>query len=798
MTKPVQSLHGTRPRAQEDAPSDKTRLVKTLQEGGLIILPVRRMVLFPGASVPIAVGRPRSVAAVDMAIGSDQPIGVIMQKEAETNEPGADDLYHVGTLARIVQHQPAANGARHLVCEGIERIRITGYRSGMPFLVATFEPIEEAQAHGAEIDARFLQLKERALEVLNLLDGIPQEFVIAVASIEDPSQLANMVAQHIDLESQEKQEILETVDLGDRLDRMIEILGYRIEVLKLSRDISQQTRERLSTQQREHILRQQLTEIRRELGELDGFGRELEELEQAIMAAGMLPEAQAHALKDLARLQKVPEASAEHSLIRASLETLVKLPWKVQDSPEIDIEAARRILDADHYGLGKVKQRILEYLAVLKLNPEGRSPILCFVGPPGVGKTSLGQSIARALGRRFGRLSLGGVHDEAEIRGHRRTYIGAMPGSIMKTIERVGARDCVLMLDEIDKLGTGVGGDPSAALLEVLDPAQNDTFRDNYLDVPFDLSKVAFIATANILDTVPRPLLDRMEVIELSGYTQEEKLQIASRYLVKRQLKANGLTTTQCRINKSALKVIIDGYTRESGVRNLEREIGTVARRVAVLIAEGEVEKLSVNADDIERLLGAPRFVSEIALRTSMPGVATGLAWTPVGGDILFIESTKYIGKGRLLLTGQLGDVMRESAQAALSLLRARAAGLAIDPDIFEKADVHLHVPAGAIPKDGPSAGVAMFLSLVSLFRGECIRSDTAVTGELSLRGLVLPVGGIKEKVIAADRAGVKRVCLPAGNRRDFDDIPDSTKKRLDFIWLETVDDALRAALDAC
>jgi ATP-dependent Lon protease len=786
------------PSAGQDVSANEAGLIAELPDDALIILPVRRMVLFPGATVPIAIGRPKSIAAIEVAIQAGRPVGVVMQREAEIADPGPDDLFKVGTLARIIRHMPTGNDVHHVICEGLQRIRLKEFRPDFPFLVANYAPIKDTEERSAEIDARFLQLKERALEALGLLDGIPQEFINAIAAIDRPSALADLVAQHMDLESQEKQEILETADLKTRLDRMIDILGYRIEVLKLSQDIGRQTQEKLSAQQREHILREQLQEIRRELGETDGSGAELAQLKADIEAAGMPDEARVHALKDLARLERIPEASMEYGMVRTNLETLAQLPWRVAVARDIDIAKAREILDEDHFGLEKIKQRILEFLAVHKLNPEGNSPILCFVGPPGVGKTSLGQSIARAMGRDFARLSLGGVHDEAEIRGHRMTYVGAMPGNIIKTLQRTGSRDCVLMLDEMDKMGASAHGDPASAMLEVLDPAQNNTFRDNYLGVPFDLSKIVFIATANVLEAIARPLRDRMEVIELAGYTAEEKLEIARQYLVKRQLAANGLKASQCRINKSALKAIIDGYTREAGVRNLEREIGAVARRVAIRIAEGKADKVSVNEADVHDILGPPRFKAELALRTSSPGVATGLAWTPVGGDILFIEATKFKGNGKLILTGQLGDVMRESAQAALSLVKARAAQLKIDPDVFGAVDLHIHLPAGAIPKDGPSAGVALFIALVSLFKDECVRSDTAMTGEISLRGLVLPVGGIKEKVIAAQRAGVKRVMLPAENQRDFDEIPESVRKRLEFIWLQTVDDAIGAALKAC
>jgi ATP-dependent Lon protease len=566
-------------------------------------------------------------------------------------------------------------------------------------------------------------------------------------------------------------------------------------VLRLSKQIGEQTQESLSGRQREHILREQLRQIQKELGEGEDGEAEIAELREAIDKAGMSEEAETQAKKELRRLERMPEASAEHGMIRTYLDWLIELPWSKLSEETIDIAEARRILDEDHYGLPKVKQRILEYLAVRKLNPDGNSPILCFVGPPGVGKTSLGQSIARAMGRQFGRISLGGVHDEAEIRGHRRTYVGALPGNIVQALRKAETRNPVFMLDEMDKLSASFHGDPSAALLEVLDPAQNSTFRDNYLAVPFDLSKVMFIGTANVLDQIPAPLRDRMEVIEIPGYTEDEKVEIAKRYLVKRQLEASGLKPEQCEITEEALRTIIDGYTREAGVRNLEREIGAVCRHVAMQIAEGEQSRMRIDVDDLHGILGARKVDNEVAMRTSVPGVATGLAWTPTGGDILFIECTKVPGKGRLILTGQLGDVMKESAQAALSLLKVRGGLLGIEQSVFDTSDIHLHVPAGAIPKDGPSAGVAMFIALASLFTGRTVRSDIAMTGEISLRGLVLPIGGVKNKVLAAVRAGIKTVMLPERNRRDFEDIPEAAREAVKFVWMSTVDDALAAAL---
>jgi ATP-dependent Lon protease len=546
------------------------------------------------------------------------------------------------------------------------------------------------------------------------------------------------------------------------------------------------------------LLREQMAAIQRQLGEgEEGKAAEIAELDKAIGDAGMPKEVEDHARKELRRLQRMPEAAGEYGMVRTYLDWLIELPWKLADEKPIDIAAARRILDEDHYDLEKIKRRIIEFLAVRKLSPQGKAPILCFVGPPGVGKTSLGQSIARAMDRKFVRVSLGGVHDEAEIRGHRRTYIGALPGNIIQAIRKAGSRNCVMMLDEIDKLGAGIQGDPGAALLEVLDPEQNNTFRDNYLGVPFDLSRVVFITTANMLDTIPGPLRDRMEIISLAGYTADEKMEIAHRYLVRRQTEANGLKAGQAEIDDDALREIIQNYTREAGVRSLERQIGQVLRHAAVRIAEDQSSgPIRIARSDLVAILGAPQFESETAMRTSVPGVATGLAWTPVGGDILFIEATRVPGSGRLILTGQLGEVMRESAQAALSIVKNRATALGIDASRFEKSDIHIHVPAGAIPKDGPSAGVAMFMALVSLMTERTVRSDTAMTGEISLRGLVLPVGGIKEKVVGAHRAGIRRIMLPERNRKDYDDIPEIARKEVEFIWLERVEEAVAAALE--
>jgi ATP-dependent Lon protease len=656
--------------------------------------------------------------------------------------------------------------------------------------------IPEVEQRTAEIEARFLNLQRQAIEAVELMPQAPQELVAALQSATSPAALADLAAAYMDIKPDEKQEILETIDVVTRMEKVSRLLAHRIEVLRLSQEIGKQTKAALDERQREVLLREQMAAIQRQLGEGDGKAAEIAELTAAIAKANMPKEVEDQAKKELRRLERMPEAAAEYGMVRTYLDWLIELPWGLPEEKPIDLAEARRILDEDHYGLEKIKRRILEYLAVRKLAPHGKAPILCFVGPPGVGKTSLGQSIARAMGRKFVRVSLGGVHDEAEMRGHRRTYVGALPGNIIQAIRKTGERNCVMMLDEIDKLGRGIHGDPSAALLEVLDPEQNNTFRDNYLAVPFDLSRIVFITTANVLDTIPGPLRDRMEVISLAGYTDDEKLQIARRYLVPRQFEANGLKPEQAEIDDAALQEIIRHYTREAGVRNLEREIGKVLRHAAVQIADGSTGHVRIAAGDLHGILGAPQFESEVAMRTSVPGVATGLAWTPVGGDILFIEATRIPGSGKLILTGQLGDVMRESVQAALSLVKSRAESLGVDPALFEKSDIHVHVPAGAIPKDGPSAGVAMFMALVSLLTGRMVRHDTAMTGEISLRGLVLPVGGIKEKVVAAARAGLTRVMLPARNRKDFEDIPEAARKSLEFVWLERVDEAVAAALE--
>jgi ATP-dependent Lon protease len=775
----------------------QTATLPPLPSDAIAIIPVRDITLFPGVVMPVTVGRERSIAAAQHAVREQRQIGLLMQRDREVADPLPVDLHRMGTVANVVRYVTAPDGSHHLVAQGDERFLVVEFLSGWPFLVARVQRISDQEPKTPEMEARFLNLQRQTLEALELLPQVPAELMTAVQSLGSAGSLADFATAYMDLKPDEKQEILETTDVSARMDKVSRLLAHRIEVLRLSQEIGRQTKAALDERQREVLLREQMAAIQRQLGEGEqGKAQEMAELSQAIAKAGMPKEVEDQAKKELRRLERMPEAAAEHGLVRTYLDWLIELPWTLPEEQPIDIAQARKILDEDHYGLDKIKRRIVEYLAVRKLAPNGKAPILCFVGPPGVGKTSLGQSIARAMNRKFVRVSLGGVHDEAEIRGHRRTYIGALPGNIIQAIRKAGTRNCVMMLDEIDKLGSGIQGDPRAALLEVLDPEQNNTFRDNYLGVPFDLSRVVFLTTANVLDQVPGPLRDRMEVISLSGYSAEEKFAIAKRYLIARQLTANGLQPGQVEIDDDALREIIGLYTHEAGVRNLEREIGKTLRHSAVRIAEGQSGPIRITRDDIAAVLGAPRFENEVAMRTSVPGVATGLAWTPVGGDILFIEATRVGGSGRLILTGQLGEVMRESAQAALSIVKNRATSLGIDERLFEKSDIHIHVPAGAIPKDGPSAGVAMFTALVSLLTERAVRSDTAMTGEISLRGLVLPVGGIKEKLAAAARAGLKRVLLPARNRKDLEDVAEETRKQLELVWLERVEDAMEAALE--
>jgi ATP-dependent Lon protease len=788
-TKVLSNENQDRPSAAGAAPGSATAS-KPLPADALIVIPMRNTVLFPGVITPITVGRASSVAAAQEAVRSERKVGFALQRDAQKNDVRPEDLYWVGTAGQVVRYITGAEGAHHLVVQGLSRFRVLEFLEGWPFMVARIEMVKQDESASPEIEARFLQLKQQAVEAIELLPNAPEELAVVVQQVSSPALLSDMVANLLDVKNEDKQDLLETFDLKRRLDKVLELLSERVGVLRISKEIGEKTKKQFDERQREHVLREQMRQIQKELGEGDDTAAEIEELKKSIDDAGMPEDIHKHAVKELKRLQRMGEGSAEGSMLRTYLEWLAELPWKNEEAKPIDISEARKVLDEDHFGLEKIKRRILEHLAVRKLNPSGKSPILCFVGPPGVGKTSLGQSIARATGRKFQRIALGGVHDEAEIRGHRRTYIGALPGNVIQAIRRAESKNTVLMFDEIDKLGQGgFHGDPSSALLEVLDPEQNSHFRDNYLAVDFDLSKVMFITTANVLDTIPGPLRDRMEIIQLPGYTEEEKLEIAKRYLVRRQLEANGLNPGNVGVTDNALRSIIGDYTREAGVRNLEREIGAVLRSAAMRIAEGFSGKLEIKAEDLHAILGARRFENEVAQRTAVPGVATGLAWTPVGGDILFIEASKVPGSGKLILTGQLGEVMKESATAALTLVR----NFLGDP--FDKTDVHIHVPAGATPKDGPSAGVAMFLALVSLLTGVPVRSDVAMTGEISLRGLVLPIGGVKEKTLAALRAGIRTVMLPKRNEKDLEDVPAEARQKLEFVLLERVEDAVKTAI---
>ena len=777
-----------------ETPKSKARL--NIPEGALVIIPMRNRVLFPAMMMPLSVRSPARRHAVEEAVRQQVPVGFVVQRDPNIEVPEPKDLYGVGTAADVVRMFALPDGQRQVLVQGRRRFEIGEFLETDPVLIARVTMVEEKIPQTKEFEARILHLRQEAARALSLFPEPMNELRAMIERIEDPLSVIDMIASTLDLPTAEKQEILGILDPEARAQRVSEKLARQIELLELSKKIGAETKESMDKSQRQYFLREQLKAIQKELGETDGKGVEVEELRTKLYDAKMPPEVEKEALKELARLERIPEAAPEHSLLRTYFDWLVELPWSIFTEEEIDLPKAREILDADHYGLEKVKKRIIEFLAVRKLMPHGKSPILCLVGPPGVGKTSLGQSIARAMNRKFVRQSLGGVHDEADIRGHRRTYVGALPGNIIQGIRKAGSRNPVFMLDEVDKLSASFHGDPSAALLEVLDPSQNSTFQDHYLAVPFDLSQVLFIATANVLDTVPGPLRDRMEILELPGYIEEDKLAIAKGYLVPRQTAENGLKPENISFTDEAIREIIRSYTREAGVRQLERELGAVCRSVATRIAEGFNETITVKPESIPTYLGPEKFFNEIALRTSLPGVATGLAWTPFGGDILFVEATKMAGDGKLLLTGQLGDVMKESAQAALSLVKSRAETLGIDPDIFKKNDLHIHIPAGAIPKDGPSAGVTLFVALVSLLTGRRISKDVAMTGEISLRGLVLPVGGIKEKVLAAKRAGISCVLLPELNRRDMEEIPTSGREGIRFEFLKTADQALLLALE--
>ena len=761
------------------------------------ILPLRNSVLFPGSIIPIDVGRKKSVKLVEEAISKERPvIGIVTQRDARTEEPGAGDLYSVGCAARILKVIKLAKDNFSVILQGVARIRILEVGGQDPFMTARVQALPDSPSSDVELDALVMNVKDVAKRVIKLMPELPKEASALVDSVVEPGQLSDVIISNLDVQVDEKQDVLETFDLKARLRKVLQFLSRQHEVLKVREKINSQVQEEMGRNQREYVLRQQLKAIKEELGEIDETGGDLDDFREKVLAAKMPPETEKVAIKQLERLKVMQPSSAEYTVTRTYLEWLVELPWSVATEDKLDIQAARDILNSDHYDLEKVKKRILEYLAVRKLKSDKKGPILCLVGPPGVGKTSLGRSIARSLGRKFIRISLGGVRDEAEIRGHRRTYVGSLPGRLIQGMKKAGSNNPVFMLDEIDKLGHDFRGDPAAALLEVLDPEQNHTFSDHYLEVPFDLSKVMFVATANIMDPIPPALRDRLEVLELPGYTREEKLNISKQFLIPKQLEEHGLSKEKLVFDDAALAEVIDSYTREAGVRNLEREAANVIRAIAVLVAEGKAQPTeTVTAERIGELLGPAKYISEVAERTAEPGVATGLAWTPVGGDILFIESTKMNGKGQLVLTGQLGDVMKESAQAALSFIRSRARWLGLEENFLEKTDIHVHIPAGAIPKDGPSAGVTMFVSMASLLTNKPIRSDVAMTGEITLRGLVLPVGGIKEKFLAAHRAGIKRVILPERNRKDVIDIPEQPRNEIEILYVKRMDELLPLVL---
>jgi ATP-dependent Lon protease len=762
----------------------------------LPILPLRDTAAFPGTIMPLNIGREKSKRVVDHAMRGKRIIGAVAQRDKSADDPGWDDLYRTGTACLILKLLTLPDGTQSILVHGMTRFALESLVSTDPFLTAHIRRHEDATETSPEIEALVHNARQSAYRLFELSPNVPDEARIVLDNIDTAGGVADFLAANLPIDLEQRQELLDTFEVIPRLKKVNRYLAEQVQILELSDKIQSSVREEIGKTQREYYLQEQLKAIQKELGETDGRTAEIERLRERIDRSGMPEAARKETERELTRLERIPQASPEYSVALDYIEWMCDLPWARSTEDQLDLRRAERVLNEDHHGLEKVKQRILEFLAVRKLNPTGRGPILCFVGPPGVGKTSLGQSIARALGRRFIRISLGGLHDEAQLRGHRRTYIGAMPGRIVQELRKAESNNPVFMLDEVDKVGQDWRGDPASALLEILDPQQNHSFSDNYLNVPFDLSGVMFIATANTTDPIPGPLQDRMEIIRIAGYTTAEKQAIARRYLIPRQLEANGLSPQKLTIDDGALRRIISSYTREAGVRNLEREIGAIARAVAVRVAKGRGKPVKVGADQVTTYLGPQRFGEEVARRTSVPGVATGLAYTPAGGQILFIEASGMPGKGQLTLTGQIGEVMRESAQAAFSIARSQAEKFKIKPESLAESDLHVHVPAGAIPKDGPSAGVAMLTAIVSLFTGRPCRHDIAMTGEVTLSGRVLPIGGVKEKVLAAHRAGIGRVILPEENRKDLTDIPADVRKRLKFTFASDVEKVLRTALE--
>ena len=768
--------------------------------GALPILPIRHLVIFPGTVLPLTVGREAARKLLEESVPQNNIIGLFTQKDPENNEPGPDDLNSVGVAASVLKLIRQPDGKILIIVNGISRVAIRKVLATEPFIRAEVEVLQptEPAADDKQWQATVQQLRQSSIQLIQLLPDVPESVRTAIQGIEDPGQLADLIGSGLSLDHTQKQGLLEELDVAKRVSAVLLRVSAELEIGQLQQKIQKDVASQFNDAQRRAYLREQVKVIQKELGENEdgGVQEQVAELRKRLVEANPPAEVMQQAERELRRLGNLHTASPEYSVIVSYVETLVELPWNKLSEDNLDLEHGQQILDRDHFDLAKVKRRLIEYLAVRKLNPKGHGPILCFLGPPGVGKTSLGQSIADALGRKFIRMSLGGVRDEAEIRGHRRTYIGSMPGRLIQELRRAGTRNPVIMLDEIDKIGADFRGDPASALLEVLDPRQNHAFVDHYLDVPFDLSQVIFIATANDMDPVPHALQDRMEIIELPGYTSREKLEIASRYLVRRQLEENGLTAEQCQFDPAALSRIVEDYTSEAGVRELERRIGAVTRSIAALFAKGQAREIRVTPEMVATILGPARHIRETKLTTSKPGVVTGLAWTPAGGEILHIEALRYQGKGNILLTGQIGDVMKESVQAALSLVKSRVKELGIPSDAFTENDIHIHVPAGAVPKDGPSAGVSMFTAIASLFTDRAVRSDVAMTGEITLRGLVLPIGGLKEKTLAAQRAGVKVVVLPKLNEKDLIDVPEEVREQLHFVLAETVDDVLAAALE--
>jgi ATP-dependent Lon protease len=780
----------------------------------LSILPLRGIVVYPQTVVPLTIGQPRSIKLVDDAAVGERTIGLVTSKDPENATPGPKDLYSVGTAAIVHRLFRAPDGTIRIVVQGLSRFRIRQFVEEDPYLRARVEAANEMVEEGLEIQALGRNVRDQFGQIAELVPSIPRELVAALSGLEDPLQIAYSIANYQRMELQEAEDLLELDSATAKLKRLVALLTKELEVLQLGAKIQEEARSEIEKVQRQYFLREQMKAIQKELGETDEQTAEVEELRKKLESAGLPEEASRQATQELERLSKLQTASAEYGVIRTYLDWMVSLPWSRVTDDHLDVADARRVLDEDHYGLHDVKERILEYLAVRKLRGERREEtaaepsdplrreregaILCFIGPPGVGKTSLGQSIARAMGRKFVRFSLGGVHDEAEIRGHRRTYVGALPGRVLQALRRVETRNPVFMLDEVDKLGADFRGDPASALLEVLDPEQNREFRDHYLEVAFDLSRVLFITTANLQETIPGPLLDRMEVIHISSYTEQEKLEIAKGYLIPRQLRENGLRHEEILFQDASIISIIRHYTREAGVRNLEREIGSVCRKVVTGIAEGKFQKREITPEGIEGFLGRPHFfpTSEVEERTSLPGVATALAWTPTGGDLLFIEATQMPGRRGFMLTGSLGQVMQESAHAALSFVRSKSKELGLAEDFFDHHDIHLHIPSGAQPKDGPSAGITIATALVSLLSGKPVRPEVGMTGEITLRGQVLPIGGVKEKVLAAHRAGLRTIILPKHNQGDLDDLPEEVRKDIRFCLVDTVDEVLREALE--